>query len=765
MYYSLKAPNKLFLLFIILSNILFCSNISGYIRDFDTNETLIGANVYIQEIQIGSSTDKDGYFIILNLQPKKYNLMISYLGYETQIVTIDIKDNKSIDIKMKKSPLELNEIKVTDDNIDKSFSMSSSQISLQSIQLKNVPQIAEPDLFRTLQSLPGVLTDNDFSTGLIVRGGNSDQNLILLDGITVYNPSHLGGVFSNFILDAVKEADFKKGGFNAEYGGRLSSVLNVKSREGNQNSIDGKASVSLLAAQTTIEGPINNGAWLISARRTYFDKLFENTDFFFPYYFYDVQSHIFQNIGENNKISLSWYLGEDNVYNWEELALEALWKNNTFSINYMHMFNEQLKAEFLLAKSRFDIILGFATNASEGIIEEDFIDDLTFKNSWTYYIDQKTKLNFGLEYKDLDFTYNATDRGDTLFFTNQEPTDIALFIKIKKSLFNKLVVEAGIRPNYYSASNDKWFIDPRLNLKYSLNPNRSINFSIGKYHQFIGTFQDDYNPKILDAWFSIDSSLEPGSATQLVLGYEEYFSNNIRLMIETFYKDINNTLTYVEERSTVDETFPNTFTDLVQPGNGYAYGLEFFLHKQTGKLNGWVSYTYSHSIKTFLDKEYYTNWDRRHVLNIIGNYQLSKKWDINFKWTLQTGQPYTPINYYYESSYFNSFGIENDSNPATHYRELSSGRNSDRYPTYHRLDFGTVYHTEIFGLDVDFFLQIVNLYYQKNIFRYTYTFGSDNDGIDNDGDEIIDENDEVLPFRKESYGIPLLPSIGFTIDF
>ena len=761
----LQVQNKFLPFLIILLNLLFSSSISGYIRDLDTNETLIGANVYIQTIQIGSSTDKDGYFVILNLKSKKYDLIISYLGYETQIITLNVKNNKIVDVKMKKAPLELNEIQVTDENIDKSFTMSTSQVLLKSIQLKNVPQIAEPDLFRTLQSLPGVLTDNDFSTGLIVRGGNSDQNLILLDGITVYNPSHLGGVFSNFILDAIKEADFKKGGFNAEYGGRLSSVLNVKSREGNQNSVDGKASVSLLAAQTTLEGPFYDGAWLISGRRTYFDKLFKNTDFFFPYYFFDIQSHVFQNIGENSRISLSWYLGEDNIYNWEELALEALWKNNTISVNYMHMFNKQLKTEFLIAKSRFDIVLGFATNASEGIVEEDFIEDITIKNNWAYYINQKTKLNFGFEYKDLDFTYNAKDRGDTLFFTHQKPKDVALFIKLKKSVSDKLVLEAGLRSNYYSTSKDKWFFDPRLNLKYSLTPNRSLSFSIGKYHQFIGTFQDDYNPKILDAWFSIDSTLEPASAIQIVLGYEEYFTNNIRLMVEAFYKDIKNTLTYVEERSTVDEAVPNNFEDLVQPGDGYAYGLEFFLHKQIGKLNGWLSYTYSHSRKTFLDKEYYTNWDRRHVVNIIGNYQFSKKWDLNFKWTLQTGQPYTPINYYYESSYFNTFGLENDSNPMAHYRELSSGRNSDRYPTYHRLDFGAVYHTQIAGLDLDLFFQIVNLYYQKNIFRYTYTFGSDNDGIDNDGDEVIDESDEVLPFRKESYGIPILPSIGFTIDF
>ena len=186
--------------------------------------------------------------------------------------------------------------------LDRKKSFQTSRVKLNTLQLRNIPQVAEADLFRSLQSLPGVLTQNDFSTGLVIRGGNTDQNLILLDGITVYNPSHVGGVFSHFILDAIKEVDLQKGAYNAEYGGRLSAVLKVTSREGNSKKINSSISMSALSGQAVLEGPINNGAWIIAGRRTYFDQIFKGTDFYFPYFFYDLQGHIYQDITKNQRL-------------------------------------------------------------------------------------------------------------------------------------------------------------------------------------------------------------------------------------------------------------------------------------------------------------------------------------------------------------------------------------------------------------------------------------------------------------------------------
>ena len=268
------------LFFLSINTLVYAQNntISGFITDKETGEALIGANVFIQETGNGMSTDKNGYYVLQNISSGNYNLIVSYIGYNTFKKDIVVLENESIkmDISLIIEALEINEVEVSAEKLQRKNNIQPSRVNLSPRIIKAAPALAEPDIFRTIQALPGVLTNNEASTGLVIRGGNTDQNLILLDGITVYNPTHFGGIFSNFIVDAVKEAELIKGGYNAEYGGRLSAVLNVLSREGNRNFFQGKTSISLLSAQTTMEGPFYKGAWLLSARRTYFDYLLPN---------------------------------------------------------------------------------------------------------------------------------------------------------------------------------------------------------------------------------------------------------------------------------------------------------------------------------------------------------------------------------------------------------------------------------------------------------------------------------------------------------
>ena len=266
--------------------------ISGFVSDSSSGEALIGANVIIQETGQGMATDINGYYIIQNINSGSYTLMVSYVGFGVNRQKISLASGQSIkkNIEMVEDLVELTQIDVTAEKLQRRNNIQPSKINLSPRMMKAAPALAEPDLFRTIQALPGVLTTSEYSTGLVIRGGNTDQNLIMLDGITVYNPSHLGGVFSNFIVDGVKEAELIKGAYNAEYGGRLSAVLNVISREGNQKEFKGKANISLLSAQTTLEGPFYKGAWILSGRRTYFDLLLPSLgiDGIPPYYFYDI---------------------------------------------------------------------------------------------------------------------------------------------------------------------------------------------------------------------------------------------------------------------------------------------------------------------------------------------------------------------------------------------------------------------------------------------------------------------------------------------
>ncbi len=734
-------------------------NLSGFITDIKTGESIIGANVYLKDTNYGTSTDLDGYFIIFNIPNDTYNLNVSYLGYDKIEQKVSINKNTEIALELKPKPINFDEIIVSGEEIDRKKDFQSSRIKLNTLQLRNIPQIADADLFRSLQSLPGVLTQNDFSTGLVVRGGNTDQNLILLDGITVYNPSHVGGVFSNFILDAIKEVDFQKGGYNAEYGGRLSSVLKVTSREGNSKEIKASTSISALSAQALIEGPIDNGAWIIAGRRTYFDKLFKGTDFYFPYFFYDLQGHLYYDINRKNRISLSFYQGEDNLKWDDEFGIEAIWANNTISANYRIFHSQQLLSNWMIAKSKFDIFTGLGRNSSEGIVEIDYIDDITLRNDWKLFLPNDRELNFGIESKNLDFNYDSRNNGERVFFLRQSPIESSIYAKYKV-LMNKVLMQPGLRINHFNNLDKKIYIDPRLQIKYFVNDNRYLNFSIGQYHQFMSTLQDDFNPSIIDAWFATDKSVEPGSSQQVTIGFENYNKNDVYIQCEAYYKKLNNMLTFVNTASTVNPGTEyqsyNVLDSLVDMSNGYSYGFEVFAQKKTGRLNGWVNYTYSVSRKLFNNKEYYTNWDRTHVFNILGNYRLSEKWDFNFKWTYQTGQPYTPILGYYAESFPPSEQT---------YEAIPGGRNSDRFPDYHRLDFGAVRHYKYKDWNIDLFIQVINLYWKKNPFTHAYIFGDSQNGIDDDGNGIIDDSIEDSPIKKEVNGFPLLPTIGVKIDF
>ena len=328
--------------------------ISGFVTDSSSGEALIGANVVLIESGKGMATEMNGYYIIQGVAEGMYTLMVSYVGFRTYRAPVSIAagESKKINVTLSEKMVEMTEVEVTAERLQRRNNIQPSKVNLSPRMMKAAPALAEPDLFRTIQALPGVLTTSEFSTGLVIRGGNTDQNLILLDGITVYNPSHLGGVFSNFIVDGVKEAELIKGGYNAEYGGRLSAVLNVISREGNRNKFKGKANLSLLSAQTTLEGPFYKGAWLVSGRRTYFDVLLpkvlpEGTASKIPpYYFYDIQSHIFSDITSQDRVSISFYNGIDDLI-FDTFGLTAKWGNNTVSTHYRRVFSERLIGNFL----------------------------------------------------------------------------------------------------------------------------------------------------------------------------------------------------------------------------------------------------------------------------------------------------------------------------------------------------------------------------------------------------------------------------------
>ena len=755
--------------------------ISGFISDSSSAEALIGANVILQETGQGMATDINGYYIIQDITPGDYVLMVSYVGFKLKKEKLKISDGQSIkiDISLSEDVVELTQIEVTAEQIQRKSNIQPSKINLSPRMMKAAPALAEPDLFRTIQALPGVLTTSEFSTGLVIRGGNTDQNLILLDGVTVYNPSHLGGIFSNFIVDGVKEAELIKGAYNAEYGGRLSAVLNIISREGNQKKFEGKANLSLLSAQATIEGPFYKGAWVFSGRRTYFDKIFQNVPTIPPYYFYDIQSHIYTDLTSKDRLSLSFYNGVDDLL-FDTFGLTGRWGNRTVSAQYRRVFSEKLIGNFLYANSLF--FTEFGLGGSNGLVSDNQIDDATVAANFSWFKSSESTLKFGAQIKNLGFLYTNSFNDSLQFEINTKPKEFANYMKLKYSASKKLILEPGLRINLYDVYSDSIFPDVRFGMKYLLSDNRYLNFSVGNYHQFIATFQDDYNPNILDQWIAVDNSVSPAKSSQIVLGYEEYIKDLYKIQVEGYYKDIKNLFTFEESRATTDEAISDSvLSDIVTPSDGYAYGLELFAQKMSGRLSGWLAYTFSVSRKSmnsiFYEKEeeYYNSWDRTHSFSALGNYIFNNKWDMNWKLSLQSGQAYTPI-----IGYYNQILPEG---PDEVYRTIPGTRNSARYSPYSRLDLGIVYHTKLFGSKMDIYVQVINVLNRKNIFRKSYNVGSTYNGLDDDGDWDEDKHDtngngkpdvgepnvdEVDEGRLQVNDIslfPIIPTIGFSWEF
>ena len=756
-------------------------SVYGFVTDSSNGEALIGANVFITDLALGMATDVNGYYVLQEIAQGSYEVSVSYVGYKIFRQKIDISDGQSVklDLVLTEEVVSFSEVEVTAEKIKRKNNIQPSTVNLSPRMLRSAPALAEPDLFRTIQALPGVLTTSEFSTGLVIRGGNTDQNLILLDGVTVYNPSHLGGIFSNFIVDGVKEAELIKGAYNAEYGGRLSAVLNIISREGNQKKFEGKANLSLLSAQATLEGPFYKGAWVFSGRRTYFDKIFQNVPSIPPYYFYDVQSHVYSDLSPKDRISLSFYNGVDDLV-FDTFGLSGRWGNRTLSSQYRRVFSEKLIGNFLLANSLF--FTEFGLGGSNGLNSDNQIDDATLAANFSWFKSSSSTVKFGAQIKNLGFLYTNSFNDSLQFEINTKPKEFASYAKLKYSPSKKVILEPGLRLNFYSVYSDSLFPDLRFGMKYLLTEDRYLNFSVGNYHQFIATFQDDYNPTILDQWIAVDRTIAPAKSSQIVLGYEEYVSDLYKFQVEGYYKDIKNLFTFEESRATTDEAFSDTaLSELVTPSNGYAYGLELFAQKMSGRLNGWLAYTFSVSRKSmnsiFYDKneEYYNSWDRTHSFSALGNYQISQKWDMNWKLSLQSGQAYTPI-----IGYYNQILPES---PDEVYRTIPGKRNSARYSPYSRLDLGFVYHTKFFGSKMDIYVQIINVFNRKNIFRKSYNVGSIYNGVDDDrdwdeekhdengngkpdvGEVNVDEEDEGRLQVNDISLFPIIPTIGFSWEF
>ena len=693
--------------------------LNGYIKDAANGEALIGATVYITEIQGGTTTNVYGFYSI-TLPPGDYTLDYRFVGYESQTKRLSLNSNMREDMELRSDSKQLEEIVITDEADDANISsseMSTNKLDIQTI--KKLPAfLGEVDVLKSIQLLPGVSTVGEGAAGFNVRGGNVGQNLVLLDEAPVYNSSHLLGFFSVFNPDAVKDTKLYKGAIPAQFGGRLASLLDVRMKEGNSKRFSASGGIGTVFSRLAVEAPIvkDKSSFILAGRRSYIDVLarpFLDDDASLN--FYDLTLKTNYDLNENNRLYLSGYLGRDN---FDFDANQGInWGSQTATLRWNHLFNDRLFSNFSAVYSNYDYELAFGDDALDRFSWESHVQNYILKSDLTYFINNANEVNFGAQ-----FIYYKFRPAEALGISNGDAVDIsieekhnpesAVYLGNKQEVNSQLSLEYGLRFSTFHyfgpgtiytydeapagerrepASSEvfdsgelvKSFnnLEPRFSFKYQLNTVSAIKGSYNRMVQYIHLISNTTASNPLDVWVPSSNNLDPQLGDQFTLGYFRNFKDNTyEASAEVYYRATQNQVEYIDGADLLLNEFLEG--DLLS-GDGRAYGLEMYLKKNKGRFNGWVSYTLGRTelqVAGINRGDWYpTRFDQTHNLKLVGFYDLSERVSLSANFTYTTGTPAT-----FPTSGFVVQGILVPHNN-------DDQRNNVRLPDFHRFDLSLRY--------------------------------------------------------------------------
>nr|WP_299343101.1 TonB-dependent receptor [Allomuricauda sp.] len=707
--------------------------ISGTVREAASNETMIGVTIAIPELRTGTTTNEYGFYSI-TLPEGEYNLLVSFLGFSDIRETISLNSNQQLDFQLEMETEELEEVVVTEDveRMDiKTPQMSVNTLKVQTI--KRIPVVlGEADVIKSLVLLPGVTNAGEASSGFNVRGGAADQNLILLDEATIFNSSHLFGFFSVFNPDAIKDIKLFKGGIPARYGGRVSSVLEIFQREGNSKETKVTGGIGAVASRLLVEGPIikDRTAFLVGGRASYAHLFLPLFDINNSAYFYDVNTKFSHKINARNSIYLSGYFGRD-LFSINDSFVNT-YGNAVGNFRWNHLFSDKLFSNLSLIYS--DYFYGLELDFV-GFEWDSGIQNFNVRYDLKHYINDKLQINYGLNntyyvFNPGKITPNSPDSGIVEEqLTKKYANENAIYIDVEHELSDKLSVGYGLRASQFNRfGQDEFFVyednnpvvfdpftlvyreaepietispsrsrtlekffnlEPRVSVAYSLNNNSSIKASYTRLAQYLHLLSNTSSPTPLDVWTPSGPFVEPQLLNQYAIGFFKNINDGeFSLEIEGFYKDVENRIDYIDGADLIAN---NAIEQVILNGEARAYGLEFLLRKNTGKLQGWLAYTLSRSeqrtpgrtstvdngrsnLETGINfgEWYSTPFDKTHDIALYGNYELNDKWSFNANFIYQTGQP---TNYPVGQFEFQGLVVP-----------FFGRRNQERLPDYHRLD-------------------------------------------------------------------------------
>ncbi len=749
--------------------------ISGYLRDAKDGESLVGATVFIKDKNQVCSSNQYGFYSI-SLLPGTYSITYSYIGYKDIVKTITLKENISLNLEMEEETQELQEVVIKSENARSNI--KRAEMSVEKLDIKAIRKIpalmGEIDVVKAIQLLPGVQTTSEGSSGFSVRGGNPDQNLILLDEATVYNASHLMGFFSIFNNDAVKDVKLYKGDIPAQFGGRLSSLLDVHMKEGNSKELNITGGIGLLSSRLTIEGPIikDQTSYIISGRRTYYDlffPLFNNKDLTnSSLYFYDLNAKINHQIDNNNRIFLSTYLGNDNFGFNKQFGFE--FGNKTATLRWNHQYSPVLFSNVSLIASSYNYQMSIEGNSATSFVWQSNLTDYGAKLDYSYYPNTSNTIKFGVSTVEHRISPGTvTPLGDSSLFNKyQIPNNYSLehgiYVSNEQQIGAKLNVKYGLRVSIfqnigstiaYTYTSDykvKDTIDygnnqiyktyygwePRLATAYSLNDVSSVKASYSRTIQYMQLASNSTGGMPMDIWFSASPNIKPQIANQFAIGYfRNFMDHKLEASVETYYKKMNNAIDFVDFAQLL---LNKQLEGQIRAGEAKSYGAEFMLQYTGSKLNGWISYTLSHTVRQVQGindgKEYLAPYDKPNNINVVLNYDLTDRISVSATWVYASGLPVTLPVFTYEYDGIMQKGY--------------TDRNSYRLPAYHRLDLSLTLKQKgkNFGLwEGEWVFGVYNAYNRHNTWMLNFA-------------------NDVTPRYVESISIlPILPSITYNFKF
>ena len=788
--------------------------VSGYVHEKGSKETLLGVSVYVKEYQTGAVTNAYGFYSITLPEKDSITLVYSYVGFVSDTVATAFRSSVSLNVELAQG-IALQEIVVRGERPNSEITQMST-VTLTPVEVKKIPMLlGEKDVFKTLMLLPGVSSGTEGTSGMYVRGGGPDQNLVILDEATIYNPSHLLGFFSIFNGDAIKSIELTKGGFPARYGGRLSSIIDVNMKEGNKQDYHGEGGVGILTAHAMVEGPIvkNKSSFMISGRRTYFDILsrpiiaaVSHGDFNAGYFLFDLNAKFNYDFGNKNKLYVSGYCGRDKFYfnekwDWEKTNMGLYWQNSAAIVRWNHLFSNKLfsNLSFIFSDYLMDIYTQFKDiYNSKDYFKFDYfsgIRDYTLKYDFTYTHNPNHTFLMGAtatlhQFRPSALVYKeGTEYYDTTENVNQAVqiigVEAALYAEDEIRIGRKFRLNPGFRLSMFSVRGKTYLSpEPRLNASYNILPNFALKASYAMMQQNIHLLSSSTIGLPTDLWIPSTNNIKPQHSQQVALGLAyDLRRPKLSFSLEGYYKTMNNMIAYREgtnffffdvmfdPEAMGNETGKLVWEDNLTTGKGWAYGLEFLIRKSSGKFTGWIGYTLAWTTQQFPElnfgEKFYARYDRRHDVSIVLMYEPTKRISLSAAWVYATGNAVTMPESIYQSkglmSHLTTYLEEryevsqDDYVRWNDYVESYGSRNNQRMQAFHHLDLSMQikmkekHHRWLKKWEGMWEISVYNVYNHKNAFFYMT--------------DMVNTREGYKYVLRKICIFPIIPSISYNFKF